>query len=45
MEKKMKDKDIIPVTLDYEELSLEELEERIEMTCSAQGCGNNSCCW
>ena len=37
--------EIVKVTESTEELTFEELEERLELECSPYDCGNNACCW
>jgi len=37
--------DIIPVTKSFEEISIEELEEKIELACEVYSPVYNSCCW
>lgn len=39
------EKDIIKVTESYDEISLEELEEKIEMDCNVYSPTYTACCW
>ncbi len=39
------EKDTIPVTEQLDEVSLEELEERLELDCGTYTVNNSACCW